>query len=247
VIDRQPLQPGDVPITFADVSKARAKLGYQPKVKVETGIPLFVDWFKQSVGLKIIANNPNIVRPTFSEAVTTWKALLAERKMPTELIWIFDENIVFEKDPASSSGFKLGFQTRFSPAPPEAEQIAYAHFGDFEARIVFYRIGTHDGKSVCLVLCDPWFENKGDKEGFVRRDNWLMSFRPGTHGKIEEITDEPRWKQRILRDRPLHDLDFCMSLRSVHEIFAHGRVLTAYEHYALRFLHAWRRMLTPTE
>ena len=48
VIDRQPLQPGDVPITFADISKARAKLGYHPRVKVEKGIPLFVDWFRKN-------------------------------------------------------------------------------------------------------------------------------------------------------------------------------------------------------
>jgi UDP-glucuronate 4-epimerase len=48
VIDRQPLQPGDVPITFADISKARATLGYNPKVKVEKGIPLFVDWFHKN-------------------------------------------------------------------------------------------------------------------------------------------------------------------------------------------------------
>jgi UDP-glucuronate 4-epimerase len=47
IIDRQPLQPGDVPITFADISKARARLGYNPKVKVEQGIPMFVDWFKR--------------------------------------------------------------------------------------------------------------------------------------------------------------------------------------------------------
>ena len=44
VIDRQPPQPGDVPITFADISKARAKLGYDPRVKIERGIPLFVKW-----------------------------------------------------------------------------------------------------------------------------------------------------------------------------------------------------------
>jgi UDP-glucuronate 4-epimerase len=48
VIDRQPTQPGDVPITFADVSKARAKLRYNPRVKIEQGIPLFVDWFLKS-------------------------------------------------------------------------------------------------------------------------------------------------------------------------------------------------------
>jgi UDP-glucuronate 4-epimerase len=48
IIDRQPLQPGDVPITFADISKARAQLGYNPQVKVEKGIPLFVDWFRKN-------------------------------------------------------------------------------------------------------------------------------------------------------------------------------------------------------
>jgi len=47
VLDRQPLQPGDVPITFADIAKARARLGYQPRVNIEQGIPLFVDWFLQ--------------------------------------------------------------------------------------------------------------------------------------------------------------------------------------------------------
>lgn len=45
VLDRQPLQPGDVPITCADVSKARARLGYQPHVPIEQGIPRFADWF----------------------------------------------------------------------------------------------------------------------------------------------------------------------------------------------------------
>ena len=50
VLERQPPQPGDVPITFADISKARARLGYDPRVKIEQGIPLFVDWFKQNAG-----------------------------------------------------------------------------------------------------------------------------------------------------------------------------------------------------
>ncbi len=48
VINRQPPQPGDVPITFADISKARAKLGYNPKTKIEQGIPLFIEWFKKA-------------------------------------------------------------------------------------------------------------------------------------------------------------------------------------------------------
>ena len=47
ILDRQPMQPGDVPITYADISKARTELGYHPQVKIEQGIPLFVEWFKQ--------------------------------------------------------------------------------------------------------------------------------------------------------------------------------------------------------
>jgi UDP-glucuronate 4-epimerase len=45
VIDRQPLQPGDVPLTYADISKARARLGYHPGVPFEDGIKKFTEWF----------------------------------------------------------------------------------------------------------------------------------------------------------------------------------------------------------
>jgi UDP-glucuronate 4-epimerase len=45
-IDRQPPQPGDVPQTFADISKARALLRYDPKTQIEDGLHRFVEWFK---------------------------------------------------------------------------------------------------------------------------------------------------------------------------------------------------------
>jgi len=48
VIDEQPLQPGDALETQADVSKAHRMLGYEPKFTVETGIPRFVEWFRQN-------------------------------------------------------------------------------------------------------------------------------------------------------------------------------------------------------
>lgn len=44
-IDFLPEQPGDVPITFADISKARRELDYAPKVPIEEGVRLFADWF----------------------------------------------------------------------------------------------------------------------------------------------------------------------------------------------------------
>jgi UDP-glucuronate 4-epimerase len=50
VIERRPLQPGDVPITFADISKARARLGYHPQIRIDSGIKLFIDWFRKHIG-----------------------------------------------------------------------------------------------------------------------------------------------------------------------------------------------------
>ncbi|HYO98913.1 MAG TPA: SDR family NAD(P)-dependent oxidoreductase [Pyrinomonadaceae bacterium] len=47
LIDRQPMQPGDVPQTFADISKARRLLGYNPQTQIEDGIRRFVAWFRR--------------------------------------------------------------------------------------------------------------------------------------------------------------------------------------------------------
>jgi UDP-glucuronate 4-epimerase len=46
IINRLPMPPGDVPLTFADISKAERMLGYHPSVKIEEGIARFVDWFR---------------------------------------------------------------------------------------------------------------------------------------------------------------------------------------------------------
>ena len=46
VIDRQPLQPGDVQQTYANVDRARAELGYEPATDLETGLRHFVNWFR---------------------------------------------------------------------------------------------------------------------------------------------------------------------------------------------------------
>jgi UDP-glucuronate 4-epimerase len=45
LIDQLPEQPGDVPLTFADIGKAKAQLGYDPHTKIAEGIPKFVEWF----------------------------------------------------------------------------------------------------------------------------------------------------------------------------------------------------------
>lgn len=49
VIDRQPAQPGDMPRTHADISKAARLLGYKPTTPVEVGLKKFAEWLKRGV------------------------------------------------------------------------------------------------------------------------------------------------------------------------------------------------------
>ena len=51
-INRLPEQPGDMPLTCADISKARKFLAYDPKTKFGDGLPKFIDWFLKSRGAK---------------------------------------------------------------------------------------------------------------------------------------------------------------------------------------------------
>jgi UDP-glucuronate 4-epimerase len=48
VIEQQPDQPGDVPRTFADISKAKELLGYNPQTKLKDGLQKFYDWFMRN-------------------------------------------------------------------------------------------------------------------------------------------------------------------------------------------------------
>jgi len=46
-INQLPEQPGDVPLTCADISKARKLLGYNPTTQLSEGLPRFIEWFMQ--------------------------------------------------------------------------------------------------------------------------------------------------------------------------------------------------------
>lgn len=180
-------------------------------------------------------------RPHFFDALEEWKKLLDEHGLPSGILWVLDENLVFERDPASPTGVKLGFQTRFTTTPAELAERIYAFFSDFQARIVFYCLGTSKGRAVCIILCDPVFESREAEEGFIRKDEWLISFHPGPGREIEEVVDEQRWKDRIIRGRPLSDLDFCMPVDVLRELDAHGRPLSSYERFGVRVLPAYER------
>ena len=51
--DLLPIQPGDVPATFADIDRAREKLGFQPLTPIEVGVPRFVRWYLDYHGLAL--------------------------------------------------------------------------------------------------------------------------------------------------------------------------------------------------
>lgn len=84
-------------------------------------------------------------------------------------------------------------------------------------------------------------EPKNEADGYVRRDEWLVSFFPGGKEQVEEVTDAKRWQERVVRGQPLSAVDFCMTLAALRELKAHGRVLTPDERFGLKILRSMRQ------
>lgn len=52
ILEKLPMQPGDLPETFADIAKARRLLGFNPQTPIEDGIKCFTDWFCRQQNLR---------------------------------------------------------------------------------------------------------------------------------------------------------------------------------------------------
>jgi hypothetical protein len=188
-------------------------------------------------------SHQKFARPSLESALEAWKTSLASQNLPTAQLWIFAENLCIEHSRTTPESFKVGFQTKFTRPDDDALEIAYDQFSATAARIVFYRLGSAANKSVCILLCDPWFEEKSPRDGFERRDDWKISFRPGHAGEIKEVTDLTRWVRRVKRDRAFHDFDFGMTLEAIDEIKMHGRPLMPYERMGQKMLSRLRTFL----
>ncbi len=47
----EPMQPGDVKDTYADIAGAQADLGFAPTVTIDEGVPRFVEWYRSYHGV----------------------------------------------------------------------------------------------------------------------------------------------------------------------------------------------------
>ena len=63
LVEWLPDQPGDVPLTFADVSKAKERLGYAPSVPVREGVGRFIEWYLEGPGREDAAGGGGKGRP----------------------------------------------------------------------------------------------------------------------------------------------------------------------------------------
>jgi hypothetical protein len=183
-------------------------------------------------------NKNNFSRPSLAVALDAWKKHLAAAHLPDEVVWVFAENLCIE---SQADDLRVGFQTKFTPPDEDALEIAYDIFSGSAACIVFYRLGTAGNKSVCILLCDPWLDKRGAKEGFILQPDWNIVFRAGEAEAIEEITDLARWVRRVKRGRGLQDYDFALSLATIDEIKLHGRPLMPYERMAEKMMDNLRR------
>ena len=52
IIEKTPMQAGDVKESFADIEYSKEKLNFIPKTKINEGIPKFIDWYKDYHSLK---------------------------------------------------------------------------------------------------------------------------------------------------------------------------------------------------
>lgn len=62
-IVRLPDQPGDVPLTYADITLARSELGYEPATKLDDGIATFIDWYRKESACLTPAHKLAATRP----------------------------------------------------------------------------------------------------------------------------------------------------------------------------------------
>src|SRR5882672_1564168 len=139
-------------------------------------------------------------RPPYEDALSAWKALLKERGFSTDLLWILEENLCFERDPNDLAGVTLGFQTQFTPQPADAAKVTYHHFAEMDARLAFYRLGENRGHSICIQLCDPWRERvvRGRPLSAVDFCMTLAALRElKAHGRV--LTPDERFGLKILR------------------------------------------------
>jgi UDP-glucuronate 4-epimerase len=51
--EQKPLQPGDVPLTWADITKASKALGYSPATGLEEGLTRFVAWYRSTAARRL--------------------------------------------------------------------------------------------------------------------------------------------------------------------------------------------------
>ncbi|MGH9636416.1 MAG: hypothetical protein ACRD72_16420, partial [Candidatus Angelobacter sp.] len=50
-----PMQPGDVPVTYADIDRLGEEVGYRPQTSIEEGVSRFVDWYREFYNLHSLA------------------------------------------------------------------------------------------------------------------------------------------------------------------------------------------------
>jgi hypothetical protein len=98
---------------------------------------------------------------------------------------------VWKASSSEAAAVRLGFQTRFTPPPSTALEIAYDQFSETPARMVFYRLGSLPARLDLPLVVRPLVRNQGRAGGVypARRLGHLLSSRPGGRHRGSDGTD----------------------------------------------------------
>ena len=91
-----PMQSGDVPLTYANVTKADVFLGWKPKIKIEEGMNLFIDWYKSHDASKYMGRRKKevcVITANFAQDQKAmdgvWNVAEVKKKDPSVAYYFF--------------------------------------------------------------------------------------------------------------------------------------------------------------
>lgn len=200
VIKYTDMQDGDVPITYASISKASCLLGYQPKVSIEDGLHRFVKWYVKEGGAQYIGTT-HVHEVCFVTSLYSPGATFADH--PPDVSHLLRDNPTFK--------FILFTNMQEISAPGWERVVKPVECRRFitQSRWAKFLAWKHPGMQLCqgVVYMDAWIkpsDNASEWRDIVTKirnsKSGLMQYRHSRQGPLDELSAILAAKKDIKRN-----------------------------------------------